>query len=82
MNLSRLSYFVSVAGLGGFNAAARARHVSQSALSRQVALLEQDIGVPLLERGTRGVVLTAAGIASRSVPSAYWPMSRVSKAKC
>jgi LysR family nitrogen assimilation transcriptional regulator len=63
MNLSQLSYFISVARLGGFNVAARTRHVSQSALSRQIALLEEEIGAPLFERGTRGVMLTAAGTA-------------------
>jgi LysR family nitrogen assimilation transcriptional regulator len=63
VDLPQLSYFVSVARLGGFNAAARARHVSQSALSRQIAMLEDEMGVALFERGSRGVMLTPAGVA-------------------
>ena len=52
---------MSIAEHGGFAAAARARYVSQSALSRQVQLLEEEIGTRLLERTSRGVMLTHAG---------------------
>ncbi|MEJ8821211.1 LysR family transcriptional regulator [Variovorax humicola] len=61
MDLRQLGYFVSIAEHGGFAAAARARYVSQSALSRQVQLLEEEIGTRLLERSSRGIVLTPAG---------------------
>lgn len=61
MDLRQLGYFVSIAEQGGFAAAARARYISQSALSRQVQLLEEEIGTRLLERSSRGIVLTAAG---------------------
>ena len=61
MDLKQLGYFLSIASHGGFAAAARARYISQSALSRQMRLLEEDIGTKLFERTSRGVLLTGAG---------------------
>lgn len=61
MDLRQLGYFLSIAEHGGFAAAARARYISQSALSRQMQLLEEEIGTPLLKRSARGVMLTNAG---------------------
>lgn len=61
MDLRQLGYFLSIAEHRGFAAAARARYISQSALTRQVQLLEEEIGAKLLERTSRGVVLTQAG---------------------
>ncbi len=61
MDLKQLGYFLSIAAHGGFAAAARARYISQSALSRQMRLLEEDIGTKLFERTSRGVLLTGAG---------------------
>ena len=45
----------------GFNRAANAIHISQSALSRQIMLLEEELGVQLFERNARGILLTEAG---------------------
>ncbi|MCE8004363.1 LysR family transcriptional regulator [Billgrantia ethanolica] len=53
--------FVEVVKLGTFAAAARQLHVSNSHISRQVAQLEQELGVPLLYRTTRQIHLTDAG---------------------
>jgi DNA-binding transcriptional LysR family regulator len=50
-----------VAAHGSFSAAARALSYSQPAVSRQVALLEREVGMPLVVRGRKGVHLTAAG---------------------
>ena len=61
MDLKRLGFFLSIAEHGGFAAAARARYISQSALSRQMRLLEEEIGTRLFERTSRGVLLTGAG---------------------
>jgi LysR family nitrogen assimilation transcriptional regulator len=61
MDLRQLGYFISIAEHGGFAAAARARYISQSALTRQVQLLEEEIGAKLLDRTSRGVTLTHAG---------------------
>ncbi len=58
-----LRYFAEVHRSGSFRSAAEKLFVAPSALSRQVALLEEDIGAPLFERG-RGrtrLKLTAAG---------------------
>jgi DNA-binding transcriptional LysR family regulator len=63
MDLRHLRYFAAVAEEGGFVRAARRMHISQPSLSRQVRALEEDLGAPLLERGTTGVRATAAGAA-------------------
>jgi DNA-binding transcriptional LysR family regulator len=61
MDARRLRYFVTVAQLGSFSAAARRLHIAQPALSRQVKALESMLGVTLLVRDARGVSLTHEG---------------------
>ena len=61
MNLRQLSYFVCIAQTGSFSAAADALHVAQSALSRHVKDLEDELGGELLDRGSRGVTLSDSG---------------------
>ena len=62
MELRHLRYFVAVAEEGSLtNAAERRLHTAQPSLSRQIRDLELEVGVSLLERGARGVALTAAG---------------------
>jgi len=61
MDLKQLRYFARIAETGNFREAARRLHVAQSALSRQVGLLEADLGVALFERHPRGVTLTPSG---------------------
>ncbi|WP_431954791.1 LysR family transcriptional regulator [Actinacidiphila sp. bgisy167] len=56
-----LRYFVAVAEEMSFSAAAERLGVSQPAVSRQMRLLEEQIGAPLFARNTRDVRLTAAG---------------------
>jgi DNA-binding transcriptional LysR family regulator len=56
-----LRYFATVARRGSIREAAEELHVAQSALSRQIQKLEQDLGVPLFQRHARGVELTSAG---------------------
>ena len=46
---------------GSFSAAAESLHLSQSAVSQQIAVLEREVGIPLLERTSAGPKLTAAG---------------------
>ena len=63
MDLLRLKYFVAVAEAGSFSRAAAALHMSQPALSRQVLLLEEEVGLRLLERTGRGAQATESGLA-------------------
>lgn len=61
MNLRQLYYFLEVAETGNVSRAATRVWISQPALSRQLQLLEEDLGVRLFERKARGIVLTEAG---------------------
>ncbi len=57
----KLRVFHAAAEAGSFTHAAETLHLSQSAISRQVSALEQEIGVPLFNRHARGLVLTEQG---------------------
>lgn len=61
VNLRDLHYLVALADLRHFGRAAEACHVSQPTLSTQVRKLEEELGVALVERAPRQVILTAAG---------------------
>lgn len=61
MDVRQLEMFRAVAEEGTFTRAAERLHVSQSAVSRQLQLLEGELGTLLLQRTGRGVNLTAAG---------------------
>ncbi len=61
MNLRDLEYFVAVAELGHFGKAAERCFCSQPTLSGQLKRLEEELGVPLLERFPGGVRLTELG---------------------
>lgn len=54
-------HFETVARHGSIRAAAEALNVAPSAISRQIAKLEQELGAPLFERLPRGLQLTSAG---------------------
>ncbi len=56
-----LEMLITVADMGGFTAAADKLGRTQSAVSTRIADLEKDFGQRLLDRGARGVTLTAAG---------------------
>lgn len=57
----RLTMFCAVVDEGSFRAAADRLYLTQSAVSQQMAILEREVGIPLLERLPRGVRPTAAG---------------------
>jgi DNA-binding transcriptional LysR family regulator len=63
IEMRHLRYFVAVAEEASFTAAAQRVHVAQQVLSTQIRQLEDAVGFELLERTSRGVVLTAAGSA-------------------
>jgi DNA-binding transcriptional LysR family regulator len=61
LQVSRLKVFVEVAKQGSISAAADELSYTQSAVSQQIAALEAETGVTLIERLPRGVRLTTAG---------------------
>ena len=63
MELSVLQTFVDVVKQGSFAAVARERNVDPSSVSRAIAGLEEEIGIRLLQRTTRQLSLTEAGMA-------------------
>ncbi|WP_274628053.1 LysR family transcriptional regulator [Arvimicrobium flavum] len=61
LDWDKLRVFHAAAEAGSFTHAAEKLRLSQSAISRQVSALEQDVGVPLFHRHARGLVLTEQG---------------------
>ena len=65
MEIRVLRYFIEIAREGSMTAAAEVLHVSQSALSKQMKELENELGKKLFRRGSRSVSLTDEGILLR-----------------
>lgn len=61
MNLKQLTYFVKIVDAQNMTRAAEALRVAQPALSQQIALLEGELGVSLLNRSSRGILPTRHG---------------------
>ena len=61
MNFKQLEYFVAVAEAKSISKAARKLHVAQPPISRQIAMLEDELKVCLFLRTNKGVELTEAG---------------------
>jgi DNA-binding transcriptional LysR family regulator len=59
--LANLESFVRSAETGGFSAAARRLSLTPAAVSRNVAMLERNLGIRLFQRSTRKLTLTEAG---------------------
>jgi DNA-binding transcriptional LysR family regulator len=87
MDVRQLEMFRAVAEEGSFTRAAQRLHVSQSAVSRQVKLLEEELGGLLLHRGGNGVALTgpgelvlkAANRVQRDLQDVVWQLSENQK---
>lgn len=62
MSLKQFSYFLRVVELRNMTRAAETLHIAQPALSQQIAALEENMGVRLLDRGPRGVEPTDEGL--------------------
>ena len=61
MNTLQMQYLIALADHMSFTRAAGALFISQPTLSRQIELLEQELGFPLVQRGKKQISLTAAG---------------------
>lgn len=61
MRLEQIHYYLTIVECGSITKAAGKLYISQPALSKQIALLEDEIGVKLLKRQARGIRLTEAG---------------------
>ena len=66
MDFKRLGYFVQIAELGSLTRASERLHIAQPSLSRQMRLLEEELGAQLFTRRHRGMELTEAGEALRA----------------
>lgn len=63
MELRQLRYFLAIVDNGSLSKAAERLYVAQSALSSQIAKLEEELGTSLLSRSSKGVRVTESGIA-------------------
>lgn len=61
MNFRQLEYFAAVAEAKSISRAARELHVAQPPISRQISMLEDELGVCLFLRNNKGIELTEAG---------------------
>ncbi|MDS7967115.1 LysR family transcriptional regulator [Acinetobacter sp. V117_2] len=61
LTLKQFQYFIKIVEEGGFTAASEKLFIAQSALSRQMKLLEEEIDFPLFDRTDKRAKLTAAG---------------------
>src|SRR3954453_22868947 len=66
LDIRRMRVLQEVVTRGSFSAAAESLHLSQSAVSQQIAVLEREVGISLLERTSEGPKLTNAGEALMS----------------
>ena len=65
MDIRQLKYFLAIAEEGQITSAARKLQMAQPPLSQQLKLLEEELGVKLVERGPRSIQLTDAGVILR-----------------
>ena len=69
MDWDKLKIFHAVAEAGSFTNATINLNLSQSAISRQIQSLEQDLKVQLFERHARGLTLTAVSYTHLTLPT-------------
>ena len=65
MNLRQIRYFLKIAELHSFTRASEVLNIAQPALSRQIRMLEEDLGEALFTRSGKGLALTETGGALR-----------------
>lgn len=61
MDIKQLKYFIAIAEEGSLSAASARLRVAQPSLSQHVIKIEEELGVQLLDRSPRGIVLTETG---------------------
>jgi len=61
MKIAQLKYFIAAAEYKNITTASKKLHIAQPPLSRQISMLEEEMGVTLLNRSNRGIELTKAG---------------------
>jgi LysR family transcriptional regulator, salicylic acid-responsive activator of bsdBCD len=66
MDIRQLRYFLAIAEEGQISSAAKKLRMAQPPLSQQLKLLEEELGIRLVERGTRSIQLTDAGVVLRN----------------
>lgn len=59
--LKQFNYLIKIVEEGGFIAASEKLFIAQSALSRQIKLLEEEVGFEIFDRGDKKIKLTKAG---------------------
>jgi len=79
VDIKQLTALVTVAEVGSVTRAARVLHLVQPAVTRQIRLLEDEVGVPLFERTRQGMVPTEAGV--RLVERARRALSELERAR-
>jgi len=70
VSMRALECLVTIAEQGSLTQAAAILHLSQPALSHQIAALERELGTPVIERLPRGIRPTAAGLAAAAASPA------------
>lgn len=61
MNFEQIKSFLSIEKAGNFSAAAKERYLSQPAISKQLKMLETELGVQLISRNSKSITLTEQG---------------------
>lgn len=61
MNFTQIEYYLMLCKTMNFTEAAKELFISQPALSRQIAVMEKELGYPLIDRSYRSLTLTPAG---------------------
>ena len=61
MNTLQMEYFIATAKYGSFSKTAELYYTTQPTISRQISLMEEELGYELFERGVKPLVLTAPG---------------------
>lgn len=82
MNLKQLEVFLAVAESGSFSRGAEATFLTQSTVSQHIAALENEVGVRLLDRTSRGALLTEGGKSCWSTPGKWWRAAARSAKSC